>query len=75
LDNEEKNLLSRFIQVLSTYRNIEDMLSIGAYVKGSNPEIDYAINMIDKVNHYLCQPVEEMNSIEKSAEALKALFP
>lgn len=72
--SEHKNLAKRFIEVLAQYRRNEDMIRIGAYVKGSHPETDYAISMIDKLNAYLRQPVEEKCTIEESISMLKALF-
>ena len=35
-----------FIRQLATYSRVEDMVNIGAYAQGSNPEIDRALNMI-----------------------------
>ncbi|HDL89761.1 MAG TPA: FliI/YscN family ATPase [Thermodesulforhabdus norvegica] len=74
LDEEHKQLAKRFIEVLAQYRRNEDMIRIGAYVKGTNPETDYAINMIDKLNAYLRQPIEERCTIEEARAMLKALF-
>ena len=39
--------------VLATYNEAEDLINIGAYKKGSNPNIDYAISRIDAVNGFL----------------------
>lgn len=74
LDEEQKNLSSRFIQTLALYKGSEDMIRIGAYVKGSHRETDYAISMIDRINGYLQQPVEEYASIEDSRKAMEELF-
>ncbi len=74
LDERHKQLAKRFIEVLAQYRKNEDMIRIGAYVKGSNPETDYAISMIDRINAYLRQPIEEKCSIEDARRMLEALF-
>jgi flagellum-specific ATP synthase len=74
LDEEQKNLSSRFIQTLAHYKSSEDMIRIGAYVKGSHRETDYAISMIDKINGFLRQPVEEHASIEDARKGLEELF-
>ena len=52
----------------------EDLINIGAYNKGSNKKIDYAIEMIDKVNNYLTQAVEENISFNDSIIQLDNLF-
>ncbi|MBW1980200.1 MAG: FliI/YscN family ATPase [Deltaproteobacteria bacterium] len=64
----------RFRQTLALYRKVEDLLNIGAYVKGNNSETDQAINMIDSLNNYLRQDVDEKVSLEESVRSLQALF-
>jgi flagellum-specific ATP synthase len=60
--------------ILDTYRKAEDLINIGAYVAGSNPKIDYAIDMIDKVNEYLRQGIMEDVAFEDSTKQLENLF-
>jgi flagellum-specific ATP synthase len=74
LSPKQKGLVSRFTRILADYKNSEDMIRIGAYVRGSHAETDYAIDMIDKANEYLRQPVEEYCSIEGSLKALEVLL-
>ena len=64
----------RLLTILETYRKAEDLINIGAYVSGSNSEIDYAISMIDKVNQFLQQPIEEKVSFEETVRMMKKLF-
>jgi flagellum-specific ATP synthase len=59
IDEKHKQNAKRFKQILSTYRKAEDLINIGAYVAGSNPKIDYAIEMFDKITRYLRQTIEE----------------
>jgi flagellum-specific ATP synthase len=51
---------------LATYRKAEDMLNIGAYVKGSNPKIDLALRKIDAVNSFLIQRSDERVGLENA---------
>lgn len=60
--------------VLATYRKAEDLINIGAYAAGSNPDIDYAIQMMGKINAYLQQDVSDAVTFEDSVEDLTALF-
>ena len=60
--------------IMATYRKAEDLINIGAYVSGSNHMIDYAIDMIEKVNSYLKQEIEEKVSFEESVQQLEGLF-
>ena len=61
-------------QILATYRKVEDLINIGAYVAGSNPKIDYAITMIDRINAYLRQDIGETVKFEDSVAQMDLLF-
>lgn len=52
---EERKLSQRAREILATYHEAEDLINIGAYVKGSNPSIDRAISKIDGLNNFLRQ--------------------
>ena len=71
---EHKQLAGKLKNVMATYNEAEDLINIGAYKRGSNPSIDYAIDKINAVNEFLCQDVYEKLSFEESLERLKALF-
>ncbi|MBS3969504.1 MAG: flagellar protein export ATPase FliI [Clostridia bacterium] len=45
---------------LAVYKQNEDLISIGAYVKGTNPKIDRAILFNDSINQLLCQGINEV---------------
>lgn len=74
-DKEHKKLAGKLKNVLATYADAEDLINIGAYKSGSNPEIDYAIQNIHAVNDFLMQDVDEKFTYEEVLEALKQLFP
>ena len=71
---EHKALAGKLKQVLATYSEAEDLINIGAYKSGSNPDIDYAIRKIKEVNEFLCQDTEEKFSFEEEVELLKKVF-
>ncbi|MBQ3104618.1 MAG: flagellar protein export ATPase FliI [Lachnospiraceae bacterium] len=71
---EHKYAAGRLKNVLATYSDAEDMINIGAYKKGSNPGIDYAIAKIEAVNAYLCQETDEKVEFETSVAGLEELF-
>jgi flagellum-specific ATP synthase len=74
VDDKHKRNANRLKEILATYRKAEDLINIGAYVSGSNPRIDYAIRMIDKINAYLKQGIEETVFFEESVAQLDALL-
>ena len=71
---EHKQLASRLKTVMATYNEAEDLINIGAYKSGSNPEIDYAIKKMKEVNTYLCQDTEERFSFEEEISLLEQVF-
>ena len=60
--------------VLATYQEAEDLINIGAYKNGSNPDIDYAISKIQRVNEYLKQDVTDKLTFEQEIAMLKEIF-
>ena len=71
---KHQRLANHFRDTLATYEKAEDLINIGAYSKGSNPKIDYAISMIDKIRAYLKQDMFESISFEESKRQLEELF-
>ena len=60
-------------ELLSAYRDHEDLISIGAYRRGSNPSVDVAVELREAIDRYLRQRVEEPATMEESAAGLIAL--
>ena len=71
---EHKQVASRLKNVMATYNEAEDLINIGAYKSGSNPNIDYAIQKINAVNSFLCQETDEKFSFEEELEMLESIF-
>ena len=71
---EHKMLAGKLKNIMATYQESEDLINIGAYKKGSNPNIDYAIEKIEEVNSFLQQQTDEKFSFEEEVDALRAIF-
>lgn len=71
---EHRKASQKLRRVLSVYEEAEDLVNIGAYVKGSNPEIDYALQMINKVNNYLRQDIDDYASYSETVSRLIDIF-
>ncbi|SPD72699.1 flagellum-specific ATP synthase [uncultured Desulfobacterium sp.] len=65
---------NRLKNTLAVYKKAEDLINIGAYVKGTNPDIDYSIEMIPNINSYLQQDMETGVSFEESVQQLEDLM-
>jgi flagellum-specific ATP synthase len=75
VDEEHMGLASRFVQILSVYRKAEDLVQLGAYVQGSDPQVDEALQCIEGFNGYLRQGMDEGGTFEQSLSGLKAVLP
>lgn len=58
---------------LATFRKVEDMVNIGAYQSGANPDIDTAIKMVPTINAFLQQVIEDKQTLEESFSQLMQL--
>lgn len=58
---------------MSTFRRVEDMINIGAYARGSNPEIDEAIAKMPAINAFLRQDVAEPEFLDECMRKLRDL--
>jgi len=74
VSDEHKQAAGKLREVLARYAEAEDLINIGAYVKGSNPKIDYALSKIDQVNEFLKQGTFEQIDYEETVEKLLAIF-
>ncbi|MEG6520908.1 flagellar protein export ATPase FliI [Desulfotomaculum sp. 1211_IL3151] len=60
--------------LLATYREAEDLINIGAYVKGSNPKIDLSLAKYDGIINFLKQPPSDYSGYEETLNALASLI-
>ena len=67
---EHKKAAQKILQILATYKDAEDLINIGAYVMGSNKDIDLAISKIDSVNAFLHQGIHEKTNYKKTVDEL-----
>lgn len=63
-----------FNDIFATYKEAEDLINIGAYVKGSNPQIDHAISKINTLKAYLRQDMSEKSMYQDSVNRLKEII-
>ncbi len=71
---QHKSLAQAFVSTLASYKEAEDLINIGAYVRGSNPRIDYALVKINGMIEFLKQPIEERASLAQCEAILQQMF-
>lgn len=74
VSDDHKKSSGRLKNVMATYQEAEDLINIGAYKNGSNPDIDYAISKIQQVNEFLMQNVDDKLTFEQEIAMLKEIF-
>jgi flagellum-specific ATP synthase len=71
---DHKRIAGQLKNVLATYNEAEDLINIGAYKKGSNKNIDYAIDKIDEVNAFLRQDVYDKYNFDDVVSLFGEIF-
>ena len=72
VDDKHKQAANALRRSLAVYHDAEDLINVGAYVKGSNPDIDKAIAQIGGINEFLRQEVFQRFTYLQTMEALAA---
>ena len=70
---EHRQWAMKIIGHIAAYRRAETLINIGAYARGSNPEIDLAMALNNDINAYLRQGMNERTNFTQSLVALQAL--
>jgi flagellum-specific ATP synthase len=69
-DEEHLQAAMTIRELLASYREHEDLISIGAYRRGSNKLVDVAVEMQDELNRFLRQAVQQPSNIEDARAKL-----
>ena len=71
---EHQQLARRLRQLVSAHQQQKDLISIGAYVKGSDARVDQAIALWPRIEEFLRQDVYEGADFATSLNQLKGLL-
>ena len=74
VDEEQQQLAAVFRDYLAVYTESEDLISIGAYVEGTNPRLDQARQHIDEMRALLKQGINEVDTYAAAREKLRQLL-
>jgi len=74
VSEEHRETAQKFKRLLSIYTEAEDLINIGAYEEGSNPEIDHVIRLIGPMRQFLQQDLEEGAKFEETRTRLLTLM-
>ncbi len=69
-----QELAGRARSAMASYAEAEDLINIGAYSRGANAKIDYAIGRIEAINDFLRQDLNETTTLQQTIEQLGAVL-
>ena len=69
---DHMEIRDKAVNVLAAYRQVEDMINIGAYVDGSDPDVDRAKRLVPRINQFLRQQISAKMDLSASIAGLKA---
>jgi len=74
IKQEHYKKVQKFKQLLSSYQRNKDLISVGAYVAGSDPLLDEAIALYPELEKYLQQGIKENCNYDLSSQMLDKIF-
>lgn len=72
VDAEHGQMAQQLKEHIAAYRDMEDLINIGAYQRGTNPKTDKAIDLMDGIMEFLKQDMDEGSNFEEALSGLKA---
>lgn len=73
-DKAHMEIASKARNMLALYKESEDLINIGAYVRGQNKNLDLAVELQEEINNFLKQKIDESSEFNNSIENLKTLM-
>jgi len=74
LNEEQQRRREKVLRWFANYREAEDLINIGAYERGSNPEIDEAIEKTNQLMDFFKQSVNEAFALSETEQALSQII-
>jgi flagellum-specific ATP synthase len=73
IQKEHKGFQGKVLKAMALYRENEDLIQLGAYAKGTNPQLDQAIALHDELNAFLIQGIDEKATYDSCLKTLSEL--
>ncbi len=70
VSDEHRQQAQQILELMAHYRESEDLINIGAYVKGTNPKVDRAIGKNELINTFLRQGMTEPSLFQDTCTQL-----
>ncbi|MFZ5754249.1 MAG: FliI/YscN family ATPase, partial [Bacillota bacterium] len=73
IEQQHLDAAGRFKELLAVYSEAKDLIDVGAYQQGTNKKIDLAMSLIDVLNDFLRQGIDERSGYEDTLQQLMAI--
>ncbi|HKP96596.1 MAG TPA: FliI/YscN family ATPase [Fibrobacteria bacterium] len=70
---DHRTATGKLLNTMAVYADAEDMVNLGAYVRGSNPQLDMAIAIHPEVDKFLIQGVEDKSELKATLDKIAAM--
>ena len=70
---DDLELIAKLVRTVDTYERARDMVDIGVYKSGSNPELDRVLGLLPRINEFLCQSFDEAVGRDQAMTELRQL--
>jgi len=74
IGTDQRNLVTRYRRLLSTYEDNRDLVSVGAYREGADPELDEAIRRRAAMREFLMQDLDEQVTLSQAFNQLATVM-
>ncbi|MBI5494584.1 MAG: FliI/YscN family ATPase [Deltaproteobacteria bacterium] len=74
VSGEHLDLARRVRDILATYKDSADLVEVGAYQRGSNPRLDFALSVLDELNAFCRQASAEKTPLEEALARVRTLL-
>lgn len=74
VSEQHRSFVDRALEIMATYKRYEDVITIGAYKEGTNPRVDNAIRMMERIRAFLKQRIDDRVTFDESVLQLMKLF-
>ena len=70
---EHQKMSQKLRELIATYKEAEDLINIGAYKAGANPNIDKAVKSNDAINEFLKQGTDDLSNMNLCLRQLQSI--
>src|SRR5579883_334749 len=71
---EHRRRAAEVLELLATYRRMRDLIAVGAYTTGAQPEVDRAIRLLPRITAFLRQEPDDVSSWQETMDRLAAIL-